>query len=82
MLLKTLGAILIIVMVSLLVMLSAQETFKDVLEPLGLYHLEGGIFTDCLLPENRHKKYCEPQESPQHKDWKSVKDGSGFDLTE
>jgi hypothetical protein len=79
---KTLGGILIILMVSLLVMLSAQETFKDILIPLGLYHLEQGIFTDCKLEENRNNRYCQPAQAPASKQWKGIKDGAAFDLSE
>ena len=81
MILKFIGGLLIILMVSLLVMLSAQETFKDILEPLGLYHLESGVFTDCSLPENKHIKFCEPEQGQDSGDWRGVKDGPGFKLS-
>lgn len=77
-----LGSLIIAAMISLLIMLSAQETFRDILVPLGLYHSEAGIFTDCSLPENQNIKYCQPPQSPAAKQWKTIREGPGFKLSD
>ena len=79
---KIFGALLIVIMLALLIMLTFQETYKDILIPLGLYHPERGIFTDCSLPENRNNKYCESPPPPAAKQWKDIKEGPGFKIAD
>lgn len=80
MLVKILGILLVLLLTSLVVMLSAQETFKDILIPLGLYHPERGVFTDCSLEKNRHIKFCNPNSQQGSRKLSSDNDGNAFEL--
>lgn len=73
----------VIVLFSLLIMISAQETFKDVLEPLGLYHDRTGALVDCSDPRNKQSRYCNNGDyEPPHRLRDNPGSGIEFNLSE
>ncbi len=68
---------------AILVMISAQETFKDILIPLGLYHDRTGALVDCSDPDNQKSRYCGGDKLRKpHSLRDDPRDGIGFSLSD
>lgn len=79
---QILGGLVAVVFAISLIVLVFQETFKDILIPLGLYNEKSGVYVNCDLPENRNKRLCGGQESPAaNQEFKGGQGGPGFSLS-
>jgi hypothetical protein len=73
----------LILLVLTLIIVAAQETFKDILIPLGLYHNRSGALIECSRPGSDRSRYCNSNNNaPSHERSlsKDPKDSKGFDL--
>ncbi len=75
-------------LVAFLLLIVAGQRYTGVLSFIGtggLHNEEGGVYTDCTKPENRHIAFCEPPETVRERTWQDLKGKSkplAFSLNE